>query len=688
MTTLYLDLESYCTVPIENGTYAYVEKAEVMLVPYAWGDGPVHVADMSVLPGTPVRWKDILRDMVEGADIIVMHNGGNFDRNVLKYAMGIDIPPERIHDTMVIALAHGLPGGLGPLCELYKIPTDLAKDKEGRRYIHLFCKPTKEGKRNDRHTHPKEWEGFVKYAGKDISAMRELYRKIPRWNYPVLKDEFDLWCLDQRINDRGFRVDVELAHAAIQAVGEAQDKLSKRTQKLTNDEVSSTRQRNETLKHILKAYGVDLPDLTMSTVERRLNDPELPLELKELLMIRLQASTSSTAKYKSLVKGVSRDGRLRGTLQYCGASRTGRWSGRTFQPQNLPRPALSQPDIDFGIGCLKRGIADLAFRDVMQVASSCIRGAIVAPDSRKLVVCDLSNIEGRVAAWLAGERWKLDAFRAFDEGNGEDLYKLAYARAFRVDAGSVTKEQRQVGKVMELMLQYQGGVGAFITGAASYGIDLDRMAEAALPSIPADVKGAARAWLHSEHNKQGDYGLSERAFVACDSLKRMWRAAQPNIEGCWEAINNAAKNAILNAEFSIVCGCIFRRDGSWFRIILPSGRSLCYASPQIESDGRISYMGINQYSRKWSKIYTYGGKLFENITQAVARDVMAHGMAEAEKWGYQVVLTVHDELLTETPDDRQYGAKELAALVASSPTWAQGLPLAAAGYESTRYKKE
>lgn len=694
MTILYLDLESYCAVPINNGTHVYAESAEVMLLAYATDDkqSAVGVWDFTDYTRNKDDFKYLLQ-LIHEAKIIVMHNGGNFDRNVLRHALGIDIPVERIHDTMVQALAHGLPGALGALCEIYKLPTDLAKDKEGRKYIHLFCKPTKEGKRNDRHTHPQEWTGFIEYARRDIESMRALYKKLPCWNYPDNPSEHALWCLDQRINDRGFAVDVELATAAISAVAQEQVKLGKRTLELTGDEVDSTKRVAATLKHILGFYGVDLPDLTMSTVERRLNDPDLPEALRELLAVRLMASTSSTAKYKSLANGVSKDGRLRGTLQFCGASRTGRWSGRTFQPQNLPRPALLQPDIEFGIACLKRGIADLTFGNVMQVASSCIRGAIVAPESRKLVVCDLSNIEGRVAAWLAGEQWKLDAFRAYDEGKGEDLYKLAYARAFGVEAETVTKDQRQIGKVMELMLQYGGGVGAFITGAAGYGINLDAMADTAWSSIPHSVKEEARQWLNSAKKPNAVCRLSEKAFVACDSLKRMWRSAQPNIAMMWVTLEAEVKDAIrVGGEngFRQDRGPLLRvrRDGVWLRIILPSGRSLCYASPRIEDDGRISYMGIDQYSRKWSRAHTYGGKLFENITQAVARDVMANGMMEAEKVGYEVVLTVHDELLTETSRAMVFNAKDLAKRMSMEPNWAKGLPLAAAGYESTRYKKE
>ncbi|EMS7588382.1 DNA polymerase, partial [Salmonella enterica subsp. enterica serovar Newport] len=203
----------------------------------------------------------------------------------------------------------------------------------------------------------------------------------------------------------------------------------------------------------------------------------------ELLAIRLQASTTSTSKYKSLMKGVSSDGRLRGTLQFCGASRTGRWAGRLFQPQNLPRPSLEQEQIDEGIEALKAGCADLLFDNIMELTSSALRGCIMAPEGKKLVVSDLSNIEGRKLAWLAGEQWKLDAFREYDEGTGPDLYKLAYARAFNISPDNVDKYQRQIGKVMELGLGFGGGVAAFLTFALVYGLDLDELANAALPNI-------------------------------------------------------------------------------------------------------------------------------------------------------------------------------------------------------------
>lgn len=691
MTTLHLDLETYCEVPIQNGTHAYAEHAEVMLFAWALDDGPVAVWDCTVDPIMPAALDAALRD----PDVILQAHNSHFDRTILRHAMpGYPLPVERWRDTMVQALAHSLPGGLGQLCDILKVDQDKAKDKDGRQLIHLFCKPrpaTSKLRRATRETHPEQWAKFVAYAGLDIVAMREIQKRLPIWNYQG--SELDLWHLDQQINDRGVAIDTELVHAAIAAVDLEKKVLASRTQEITNYStvggLESTTQRDRMLRYVLNAYGLDLPDMQQSTLERRINDPDLPVELRELLTIRLQASTTSTSKYKTLAKGVSSDGRLRGTLQFDGASRTGRWAGRLFQPQNLPRPVLEQDEIDQGIEALVVGCADLVAADIMKLTSNAIRGCIVAPRDKKLVVADLSNIEGRMIAWLAGEAWKLEAFREFDAGHGHDLYKLAYAKAFGIPPEDVDKHQRQIGKVMELMLGYEGGVGAFLTGAATYGIDLDAMAEAAWDSIPSGIAAEAEQFLNwREGKKMGACGLAPRTFIVCDSLKRMWRGAHPAIAAFWKDLQDAAVQAVLRPGVTTACRMLkLRRDGAWLRIRLPSGRFLCYPSPQVE-DGKLSYMGVNQYSRKWSRLKTYGGKLAENVTQAAARDILAASMRPAEDAGYQIVLSVHDELITEAPDDPEFNPIHLASLMTDNPAWAAGLPLAAAGFDVYRYRKE
>lgn len=683
---LWGDLETFCSIPINNGTHAYAEGVEVMLFAWAIGDEPVSVWDLTA--GEPIPGR--LRKAIADPDTILFFHNSHFDRTVLRHAMP-ELAPDvtRWRDTMVQALAHSLPGALGALCEVLGVPQDKAKDKEGKALIQLFCKPRPKNsklRRATSKTHPEEWRRFVAYAGLDIEAMREVHKRLPKWNYKGA--ELALWHRDQRINDRGVCMDVQLAQAAIEAVDQEQKRLAKRTQVMTDGEVQAATQRDALIKHIVESYGVELPDMQRSTLERRMADPDLPSAVKELLAIRLQASTTSTSKYKSLMKGVSSDGRLRGTLQFCGASRTGRWAGRLFQPQNLPRPSLEQDQIDEGIEALKAGCADLLFDNIMELTSSALRGCIMAPAGKKLVVSDLSNIEGRKLAWLAGEQWKLDAFREYDEGTGPDLYKLAYARAFNISPDDVDKYQRQIGKVMELGLGFGGGVAAFLTFALVYGLDLDELANAALPNIPRDVIREAKSWYDESVKRKATYGLSERVFIACDSLKRLWRRAHPATCDFWYELERTVRAAIATPQKTLYCGYLkVRRDGAWLRIQLPSGRALCYPSPSIEK-GNITYQGVNSYSRKWQRLKTYGGKLVENVTQAAARDVLAGNMPLIEDAGYSIVLTVHDEIISEAPDTPEYSAEHLSQLLATVPVWAKGIPLNAGGFEAYRYRKD
>lgn len=326
---------------------------------------------------------------------------------------------------------------------------------------------------------------------------------------------------------------------------------------------------------------------------------------------------------------------------------------------------------------------------VMELASSAVRGCIQAPQGKKLVVADLSNIEGRALAWLAGEEWKNQAFRDFDAGQGHDLYKLAYAKSFGVSPESVDKEQRQVGKVQELALGYEGGVGAFLTFAAAYGLDLDAMADAAFDNIDQSIMNEAiRSWEWHKKERRNTFSLKKNTWLVCDSFKRSWRYAHPNISAWWSELKEAAQNALMNPNTGYKCRKVaFFKKGSWLLIKLPSGRFLCYPGARVESDGRISYMGNNQYTRKWERLYTYGGKFAENITQAFARDVLGHNMPIIERQEYEICLTVHDEVITEAPDLPEFNHEHLSSLLATNPEWASDLPLAAAGFESYRYKK-
>jgi DNA polymerase len=356
---------------------------------------------------------------------------------------------------------------------------------------------------------------------------------------------------------------------------------------------------------------------------------------------------------------------------------------------NMLRPTLSAEEIETGIESIIAGCADLVTDNVMELCANTMRGIIVSPPGQKIVVADLSNIEGRVGAWIAKEDWKLKAFRDFDEGTGPDLYVKAYASSFNVPAASVDRKKRQVGKVEELMLQYAGGVGAFLTGAATYGIDLDDLARTGREAIPTWAwEEAENFWNWSKETKRSTYGLEQTTFQVCDSIKRLWRHTNPRIAGTWPKLEDAARDAIANEgqDFFVNMIC-FRRAGNWLKVRLPSGRYLSYPAPRVDESGAISYMGLNRYSRKWQRIKTYGGMIFENLCQAIARDVLFYHMPAIMEAGYRVAMRVHDEYITYAPDRREFSPAALSKLMCVPHPWAPDLPLAAAGFEGYRYKK-
>jgi DNA polymerase bacteriophage-type len=680
---LYLDTETYSPIPLSRGLARYATQVEVTIVTWAIDDGPVHTIDV-----TRGDRMEALMLAAQQCDRVIAHNA-TFDRTVLWAAL-----PSlarylhcKWYCSMAAAYRHGLPGGLDKLSIIFRLPVEDAKH-EGHQLVMLFCKPMKGGQRATRHTHPEQWRKFLSYAGNDIRAMRAIVKKMPTWNDSPF--ELALWDLDQTINERGIAVDTAFAAAAVRATTAEQKRLGDRTRELTDDCVDRTTQRDRLLAFLFAEHGVALPDMKADTVERRLDDPELPESVKELLRIRQSASKSSTSKYKRLLE-MEVAGRLHFLLQYCGAYRTGRWGGRNFQPQNLYRPSLKFPEIEAAIEAVLAGCEDVVLDDIMEAMASAIRSALVAGPGRKLVASDLSNIEGRMLAWIAGEDWKLQAFRDFDAGTGADLYKQAYARAFNAPVESIGDDslERQIGKVMELGLGYQGGVGAFVTFAAVYGLDLHDLARRALPTIPKPVLLDAQGTWGWAVKKGRTLGLDEDVYTVCEALKRLWRAAHPATTALWADTENAARSAIASPGQTFTAGRLaFDRKGAWLRMRLPSGRYLLYPNPKLEGEAQqIHFAAWNVYTKSWRHEPTYGGKLVENACQGAARDIMAHAMPEAEMAGYPIVLTVHDELVTEPPDTDEYSAAELSRILATNPEWAADLPLAAKGYETQRYRK-
>jgi len=698
MKYLFADLETFSACDIKRGAHRYAEdpSTEVLLFGYAVDEQPARVWDVTAAPEMPEDLKLALAEVTAGRAKSVWHNGMNFDSVVLDYLGIVSLKPEDVIDTMVIAYEHGLPGSLADLSSIYRLDEDHAKDLDGKRLVQLFCKPRPEHvklRRATRETNPDDWARFVNYCRLDVEAERALFKLLPKFN--ISRKERELQALDARINRRGMLMDMELARAALRYAEAEKARLRAKTSELTNGALDNA-VRTEALRAYLNdRFGMKLESLQKSEVEKLIAAEGIPEEMKEILRLRLTSAKAAVRKFKAIVDCTNKDGRLRGTLQFRGAMRTGRFSGRLFQPQNLSRPTIkSWQEIEGVIELAKQGTLEWLYPDVFDALTNCLRGEIIVPPGRKMVVADYSNIEGRTLAWLAREDWKITAFEAFDRGEGADLYKLTYSKAFNVPVEGVTKAQRQMGKVLELAMGYGGGAGAFVTFAKGYGIDLHAMADDVMPVVPQDVaEKSASTWEWAKENKRTG-GLDRQVFIACDSVKRMWRNANPHIVRFWFEAEDACVTAIHEGRRVTFCNgrLAAERRGNWLTIQLPSGRCICYPSPKAgelgEGTGGFVYYGVNQFTRKWEKIGTYAGKIVENITQATAADILCEALPRLEAAGYLPILTIHDEVLTEAPDAEAYNHKAMESLMCELPKWAAGLPLAAAGFEGCRYRKD
>lgn len=653
---IWLDTETYGTLDLTKvGSYRYAahEDTEVMLVPYALDDAEPKVVDVDGRPLMQALEDDApeLVERLEGDDQLVFHNS-NFDRWILHY-QGLDVDPEFVQDTMVIAYTLGLPGALAKLGEALGLDTDMQKLKEGKRLINRFCKPAAKNHkadRYDRYTHPDEWDGFVEYARMDIVSMREVYNRMPKHNVTSL--ERQIWLLDQRINDRGVRVDLDFVKKAIKVADARQEEVTEEIKHLTWGDVDKHTKSNA-IKTYCEEYGVRMPDLTKETVEATLLRNEIPDNVRRLLQLRLEANKATVSKYTAMGARTSPDGRLRGGFQYGGASRTLRWAGRGVQLHNLARPPWWM-DQELAADALANDYLGLIYPDPLDVVKGVVRGAFVPKRDNLFVVSDLSNIEGRVTAWVAGEAWKLDAFRAFDRGEGPDIYIKTYSESFKKPIDQVTKDDRQIGKVQELAGGYQGWVGAWRTFEAMYG----------LPEMPEDE---------------------------VVEIMGNWRDAHPATRRTWRNLEEAWKSAISNPGKAYKVGdrLTFRyyEKRDLLAVWLPSGRFVPYLHPRADANG-LRFKGQNDKGM-WTWVDTYGGKLLENLVQAIARDVLAVAMIELDELGLDIVLHVHDEVVIETLAKlAEETLAKVNEVLSTPPDWAQDLPLAAAGAVIPRYRKE
>lgn len=696
---LYLDTETRSEVPIRYGTTNYVngEHFNVLMVAWAINDDEPRVWEPITGEPMPMR---LQRATKNPETIFVFHNS-TFDRNVINKSriFGGRLSAELIVDTMVQAMAHGLPGGLDKLSEVFGLDDTQAKDKAGRALINTFCVPVGGYAAtpvtfNDWTTHPEEWQMFRKYAISDINAMRQVHKRTPKVNYPQL--EHKLWVFDQKINDRGIPVDVEFAQAAMHEAAEERKRLNAMTVEATDGEIQAATQRDALLKHLAKQHDVWLPDLKTSTLERRLDDPDLPADLRHLIELRLQSSKNSAAKYRRLVQN-QHNGRLQYTMQMYGASRTGRDAGRVFQPQNLMRPdmwrglsgASLEEAIRVEVESVRNGTVSLLSDNVMRVLGNCVRSAIAAPQGYKFCNADLSNIEGRGLVWLADEKWKLKYFEDFDNGKVPfDNYVMAYAKAMGVEPVSVDDYMRQIGKVMELGLGYGGGVAAFITFANVYRLDISELAQAVWANgDPYRLNDCSNKYGWALDNKY-HAGLNQEQYAACEYLKQLWRESHPLTVAFWNDLEQAFRMATAydKETFDVGPHLKFRRQGPWLYIRLPSGRCLTYLQPKV-IDGQCTFRGLDPFTKQFKRVKTYSGRLAENVTSGAARDVMFHRMPLIEREGYGIVLRVHDELLAQVPDTDKHSGADLARLMALPHEWTTGLPLAAQGVDMHIYHK-
>lgn len=698
---LWLDRETYSEVDLkEVGAHQYAQTAEDLIITYAIDDGPWQAWDCTadIIP-------DDLEQAMVDAEEVWAHNAA-FDRAVHNGPKQWHLPRielSRWRCSMALAMSHALPGKLATLCDALNLPEDMAKLKEGKKLIDLFCKPqpsNRKIRRATRETHPDQWARFIAYAGNDIVSMREIVmNRIPKWNWDA--SAIAEWHLDQRINDRGFQVDRELTSAGAHAASSEKERIGVRFRELTFGVVDRPSLRAQFMEFVWDRFHVRLTDTTKDTFTLMLKNGEVvEPELKELMQLSMAANKTSTAKYAALDPAVMHDGRFRGGLQFAGASRTRRWAGRLFQPHNLPSRGLPPAEqVEHYIECLKLGTHDLFFDDLMRFGAAALRGVVIPAGGKKLAVADLSNIEGRVLAWVAGEAWKLDAFRAYDAGTGPDLYCVTAGIITGVDPWKVEKSIRNsIGKVSDLASGYGGGCAGYQNFAQAYGVKLadywDILQQTVNPALIQKAIDNLATWGASG---PADLEISTTEWLASEACKLAWRARHPATVKFWYGLGDAMKSAIRSwgtihsvGQYIKVKG-VNHAGNRWLVVRMPSGRFLTYFQPRLTTEG-ITYMGEasedGKTSRHWTSVYTHGPKVTGNICQTIARDILALGMARSEELGYLPVLTVHDEIITEVPDNCDYSSKGLAEILSTNPEWALDLPLAAAGFEGYRYRKD
>lgn len=650
MKTLGIDIETFSSVSIRDcGVYRYCEAPdfEILLFAFSVDGGEVNIVDIASGEQIPEMVLDALYD----DSIIKTSYNAQFEIECISKHLGEQIPRTSWVCTMAKAAMIGLPFGLDKVASVMRLPVQ--KDKEGKQPIKYFsipCKPTKVNgmrERNYPHHDPEKWEAFKKYCIADVVVEQHIVKKLEF--FEPCDFEKPIWALDQKINARGILIDQQLINNAIRLYDEYTDRISEEVISITGiDNPNSVAQLKEWIAseineevHNLKKDHI--PELLLKTGD---------VQVRRVLTLRQELSKTSVKKYGKMLMGVCADGRLKGLVQYYGANKTGRWAGRMVQVQNLPKNTIGDIDLSLARQLVKDGDLDtleMFFGNVPAILSQLIRTAFVPGAGKKLLVSDFSAIEARVIAWLAGEKWRLDVFN----GHGK-IYEASGAAMFKVPIESVTKTStlRAKAKIAELALGYQGGKGALLKmGALGMGLT-----EEELPDIV-----------------------------------KLWRAANKNIVQYWYDMNACAIECVETGQ-AVKCGYVtFEMNKNILNIVLPSGRKLSYLRPQLLPNKfdhlSLTYECMDQKTKKWGRIFSYGGMIVENVTQAIARDLLAAKMLRLDKMEFSIVMHVHDEVVPEEDIDGDY-LGVLNAVMGEAVAWAPGLPLKGDSFETLYYKKD
>ena len=657
MRHLSIDIETRSSADIvKTGLYRYAQDKDfgILLFAYKLDEDPVKIVDLEMGEKIPDQ---ILKCMSDPSVTKHAYNAA-FEWYCLNRA-GYHTPLAQWKCTMIHGLYCGYTAGLDATGKAIGLPQDKQKLTTGKALIRYFCVPCKPTKSNGgrtwnlpRHA-PEKWKLFKEYCVQDVVTESEILKRLSA--FPVPETEERLWQMDVRMNAFGVRVDTGLITGALMIDGIS-------TQELTDEAVEITGLSNPNstgqLLQWLTEQGVQMENLQKATVEETLTREALPKTVRRILEIRQQLGKTSVRKYTAMQTAKCEDDRIRGLTQFYGANRTGRWAGRLVQLQNLPRNYLKT--LDYARNLVKaqnyEGVR-LLYGNVPDTLSQLIRTAFIPSEGHKFVVADFSAIEARVIAWLAGEQWVNEVFATHGKIYEATASQMFHVPIERIVKGSPEYSLRQKGKVATLALGYQGGTSALIAmGALNMGLT-----EEELPDIVT-----------------------------------RWRNANPRIRDLWYAVEETALAAMTTAEPQAMRGLIFRLEGdllygqSFLTVQLPSGRKLFYPKPFLQENrfGKmaIHYYTVGQQTRKWEVDSTYGGKMTENIVQAIARDCLAETLRRISHLSLQVVFHVHDEVIIDAPMD--VTVDQICSLMAEPISWAPGLILKGAGFESSYYMKD